>query len=122
MTPNMGWMRATRCRTCFSDIFEENLSRWFSDAQFQIAGALMTLILSNQDVEKLLTMRECIEVLEEVYVELSEGRGVNRRRSDCLVPSTRNDALYSLNSMYGVLPKLGIRAVPINSYIPTCPP
>jgi len=47
----------------FSDIFEENSSRWFFDAQFQIAGAFMTLILSNQDVEKLLTMRECIEVL-----------------------------------------------------------
>ena len=81
----------------------------------------MTLILSNQDVEKLLTMRECIEVLEEVYVELSEGRGVNRRRSDCLVPSTRNDALYSLKSMDGVIPKLGIGAVRIDSDIVTWP-
>ncbi len=105
----------------FSDIFEENSSRWFFDAQFQIAGAFMTLILSNQDVEKLLTMRECIEVLEEVYVELSEGRGVNRRRSDCLVPSTRNDALYSLKSMDGVIPKLGIGAVRIDSDIVTWP-
>jgi hypothetical protein len=100
---------------------EKNLSRWFSVAQFQIAGTLMTLILSNQDVEKLLTMRECIEVLEEVYVELSEGRGVNRRRSDCLVPSTRNDALYSLKSMDGVIPKLGIGAVRIDSDIVTWP-
>src|SRR6266851_8740924 len=105
----------------FSDIFEENSSRWFFDAQFQIAGAFMTLILSNQDVEKLLTMRECIEVLEEVYVELSEGRGVNRRRSDCLVPSTRSDALYSLKSMDGVIPKLGIGAVRIDSDIVTWP-
>jgi ornithine cyclodeaminase/alanine dehydrogenase-like protein (mu-crystallin family) len=45
----------------------------------------MTLILSNQDVENLLTMRECIDLLEEVYVELSEGRGANRCRWDCLV-------------------------------------
>src|SRR5260370_4757286 len=88
---------------------------------FKIAGALMTLILSNQDVEKLLTMRQCIEVLEEVYVELSEGRGVNRRRSDCLVSSTRNDALYSLKSMDGVIPKLGIGAVRIDSDIVTWP-
>ena len=36
----------------------------------------MTLILSNEDVEKLLTMPECIDVLEEAYVELAEGRGV----------------------------------------------
>ena len=40
----------------------------------------MTLILSNADVEKLLTMPECIEALEESYVELIEGRGVNRTR------------------------------------------
>ena len=35
----------------------------------------MTLILSNDDVEKLLTMRECIEVMQDAYVELAEGRG-----------------------------------------------
>ena len=81
----------------------------------------MTLILSNDDVEKLLTMRECIDVLEEVYVELSEGRGVNRIRSDCLVPSARSDALYSLKSMDGVIPKLGIGAVRIDSDIVTWP-
>ena len=46
------------------------------------AGAMaMTLILSNDDVEKLLTMHECIEVMEEAYVELADGRGVSRTRS-----------------------------------------
>ena len=81
----------------------------------------MTLILSNDEVEKLLTMHECIEVLEDAYVELSEGRGVNRVRSDCLVPSGRTDALYSLKSMDGVIPKLGIGAVRIDSDIVTWP-
>jgi len=81
----------------------------------------MTLILSNHDVEQLLTVRECIEVLEDVYVELSEGRGANRRRSDCLVPSARQDAVYSLKSMDGVIPKLGIGAVRIDSDIVTWP-
>src|SRR5436309_3192729 len=52
----------------------------------------MTLILSNDDVAKLLTMRECIDVLEDVYVELANGRGVNRVRSDCLVPSGQGGA------------------------------
>src|SRR6202521_5757647 len=81
----------------------------------------MSLILSNDDVAKLLTMRECIEVLEDAYVELSEGRGVNRVRSDCLVPSERKDALYSLKSMDGVIPKLGVGAVRIDSDIVTWP-
>jgi alanine dehydrogenase len=60
-------------------------------------------------------------VLEDVYNELSEGRGVNRIRSDCLVPSARDDALYSLKSMDGVIPKLGIGAVRIDSDIVTWP-
>jgi alanine dehydrogenase len=81
----------------------------------------MTLILSNDDVAKLLTMPECIEVMQEAYVELAEGRGVSRTRSDCFAPTTRPDALYSLKSMDGVVPKLGVGAVRINSDIITWP-
>jgi ornithine cyclodeaminase/alanine dehydrogenase-like protein (mu-crystallin family) len=81
----------------------------------------MTLILSNKDVEQLLTMRECIDVLEESYVELAHGRGLSRTRSDCLAPTARTDAHYSLKSMDGVIPKLGISSIRINSDIITMP-
>src|SRR5437763_510603 len=85
------------------------------------AALPMTLILSNSDVEKLLTMPECIGVLEEAYVELAEGRGVNRTRSDCITPTVNPDAVYGLKSMDGVIPKLGIGAIRINSDIVTFP-
>jgi len=81
----------------------------------------MTLILSNADVEKLLTMPECIEALEESYVELAEGRGVNRTRSDCITPTSNPNAIYGLKSMDGVIPKFGIGAIRINSDIITFP-
>src|ERR1700746_3487885 len=81
----------------------------------------MTLILSNDDVEKLLTMGECIAVMEGDYVELADGRGVSRPRSDWFTPTPRADALYSLKSMDGVAPKLGFDAVRINSDIVTWP-
>ncbi len=81
----------------------------------------MTLILSNDDAAKLITMPDCIAVLEEAYVELADGRGVSRTRSDCLTPTGREDALYSLKSMDGVVPKLGVGAVRINSDIVTWP-
>src|SRR5205823_7422603 len=81
----------------------------------------MTLILSNDDVAKLISMRECIDVMEEAYAELAEGRGVSRTRSDCFTPTRRPDALYSLKSMDGVIPKLGVSAVRINSDIITWP-
>ncbi len=81
----------------------------------------MTLILSNKDVEQLLTMSECIDVLEEAYLELAKGSGVSRTRSDCLTPTVREDAYYSLKSMDGVAPKLGIGAIRINSDIISMP-
>lgn len=81
----------------------------------------MTLILSNDDVAKLLTMPECIEVLEEAYVELAEGRGVNRIRSDCITATSNPEAVYGLKSMDGVIPKLGIGAIRINSDIVAFP-
>src|SRR5262249_40024513 len=64
---------------------------------------------------------ECIEVLEESYIELIEGRGVNRTRSDCITPTSRPDAVYGLKSMDGVIPKLGIGAIRIDSDVVTFP-
>jgi alanine dehydrogenase len=81
----------------------------------------MTLILSNDDVNKLITMPECIDALEEAYVELAEGRGITRTRSDCITPTQRPDAVYGLKSMDGVCPKLGVGAIRINSDIVTFP-
>ena len=82
----------------------------------------MTLILSNDDVERLLTMPDCIAALEDAYLELANGRGVSRQRSDCITPTTwRDDAVYGLKSMDGVVPKLGVGAIRINSDIITNP-
>ena len=81
----------------------------------------MTIILSNEDVADLLTMPECIHALEDAYRELAHGRGVNRRRSDTFAPTVRKDALYSLKSMDGIAPKLGVGAVRINSDIVSWP-
>ena len=82
----------------------------------------MTLILSNDDVERLLTMPDCIEALEEAYLEMAEGRGISRQRSDCITPTSYGqDAIYGLKSMDGVVPKLGVGAIRINSDIVTNP-
>src|SRR5258708_23831885 len=81
----------------------------------------LTQILSNEDVEKVLTLGECVAVMEEAYVELADGGGVSRTRSDCFTPTARADALYSLKSMEAVARKLGVGAVRINSDIVTWP-
>ena len=47
----------------------------------------MTLILSNEDVDKVLTMPDCIDILEDAYRDLHAGTALTRRRSDCLLLS-----------------------------------
>src|SRR5262249_52270621 len=59
--------------------------------------------------------------LEQAYVELAEGRGVTRTRSDCITPTANPNAVYGLKSMDGVIPKLGLGAIRINSDIVTFP-
>ena len=77
----------------------------------------MTLILSNDDIDRLLSMPDYIDILEEAYTELAAGRGVIRPRSDSLAPTARADAVYGLKSADGIAPKFGVGAVRINSDI-----
>jgi len=73
------------------------------------------LILSNDDVESLLTMTDCLQALEEAYTELAAGRAQNRPRTDLYTPTARRDAYYVFKSMEGVIPSMGIAALRINS-------
>ena len=72
----------------------------------------MTLILNNDQIADLVSMQDCVDVLEDAFVELAEGRGAYRRRSDICTPSTHpSGGMYALKSMDGVVPKLGVGAI-----------
>lgn len=82
----------------------------------------MTLILNNSQIADLVSMQDCIDVLEDAFIELAEGRGAYRRRSDICTPSTHpSGGMYALKSMDGVVPKLGVGAIRLNSDILTFP-
>lgn len=82
----------------------------------------MTLILSNDDVGRLLTVEECMAVMEPAYLELEAGQGINRTRSDSIIAHrTEKDAVYGLKSMDGVVPSLRVGAVRINSDVISWP-
>jgi alanine dehydrogenase len=81
----------------------------------------MTLLLSNEDVETALGMPDCLEAMEIAYRDLGLMHGANGIRSEVLTPTLRDDALYSLLTMSGVIPRFGIGAVRINSDILTWP-
>jgi len=79
------------------------------------------LLLSNDEIDRLLTMAECVDVLDTAYRELAAGRATDRRRSDSFVQTSRPGALYSLKSMDGIAPAFGVGAVRINSDVVTWP-
>src|SRR5882724_11656825 len=81
----------------------------------------MTLLLSNEDVEAALQMPDCLEAMEIAYRDLGTMQGANGLRSEVLTPTSREDALYSLLTMSGVVPRFGIGAVRIDSDILTWP-
>ena len=81
----------------------------------------MTLLLSNEEVEDLLTMPACLSAMEEAYRDLGQGLGVNGVRSEMLAPTERDDGLYALLTMGAVIPRFKVGAVRINSDILSWP-
>ena len=82
----------------------------------------MTLLLTNEEVDRLLDMRECLDVLEDAYRELGQGIGVTRTVSQVFTPTRHSeDALYSFKSMDGVAPFLDVAAIRLTSEILTWP-
>jgi ornithine cyclodeaminase/alanine dehydrogenase-like protein (mu-crystallin family) len=79
------------------------------------------LLLTNEDVEPLLTMPECIETIEQAWKAFGEGKAVDIPRQDAIVPNSRENAAYDLKTMSGSWPGAGIAAIRLNSDIVTWP-
>lgn len=76
----------------------------------------MALILTNEDVEQVLTMKDCVSVVEEAFIDLGRGSGVNIPRTDVLIPSARSAGLtYYPKIMAGATRRSGVFAIRINS-------
>jgi ornithine cyclodeaminase/alanine dehydrogenase-like protein (mu-crystallin family) len=73
------------------------------------------LILSNDDVEKLLLIEECIAVLQDAYRDVAAKRALSRPRSDIYMPASMPDANYIFKTMEGAFPSGGVVALRLNS-------
>jgi alanine dehydrogenase len=76
---------------------------------------MMALLLTNKDVENVLSMARCIEVLEIAYRELGQGRAANVPRCDILSPMSEQGTYHALKTMSGSVPALGAAAVRLDS-------
>jgi alanine dehydrogenase len=78
-------------------------------------------VLSNEDIDQLLTMPECISVMEEMYRDYANGQALLVPRIDNLSPSSEPGAYYAFKQMGGAWPRRQVQALRINSDIITHP-
>src|SRR5258706_2203122 len=74
------------------------------------------LILSNDEIEKILPVGACLDVLEEAYRDLGNGMAATVPRYDVFSPTKTNE-FYEYKTMSGVLPGRGIAALRLNSSV-----
>ncbi len=79
------------------------------------------LILSNEEIERLLTMRECIDILREMNADLAQDQTLTMPRVDNIAPCSQADGYYAFKYMGGVWPRHSIVALRLNSDIITHP-
>jgi len=73
------------------------------------------IILNNEEVGALLSMENCLRLLESAYQEQAQGTAVNRPRSDLYLPATTNDGVYCFKTMEGALSRQKVVALRLNS-------
>ena len=78
----------------------------------------MTLLLTNEEVEKALTPQDAIAATESIYRELAEGLAVNRPRTQTYLPAESKEHPgfhYRFKSQEGSSPQSGVWALRITS-------
>ncbi len=75
------------------------------------------IVLTNEDVEKLLDMRECIAALEQAYGDLGRQEAADIPRQDLLVGNSRPGAVHAFKTMSGSWPRKSVCALRLNSDI-----
>lgn len=74
----------------------------------------MTLLLANEDVRELLSMRACIDALEAAFGDYADGAAVNRPRSHTYT-DLGEGRHYLFKTMDGSLPRAGVHALRLSS-------
>jgi ornithine cyclodeaminase/alanine dehydrogenase-like protein (mu-crystallin family) len=73
------------------------------------------IILNNEEISVLLSMENCLRLLEKAYKELAQGTAVNRPRSDLYLPATTSGGIYCFKTMEGGLTQEKVVALRLNS-------
>ena len=71
----------------------------------------MTIVITDDDVRRLLSMEECIEAMRVAFADFAEGRAANMPRMRYSVDTATPDKRYLANIQAGAVPSYGVAAV-----------
>ena len=77
----------------------------------------MTLIITDEDVKRLLPMQDCIEAMRVAFSDLATGAAVNRPRMRYLAKHPDPERKYLANVHVGAVPSYGIACVRAGSQV-----
>lgn len=86
----------------------------------------MTLLLTNEDTERVLTMADTIGVLEQLYGDLGTGSAVYRGRTDLFTPTVAEigadvPAAHQFKTLDGAVPRLQAASIRVTSDVVAFP-
>lgn len=79
------------------------------------------LVLSNEEIARLLSIEECMAALEPMYRDYARGAALRSPRTDNIAPNSHPGGYYAFKHMGGTWPAQGIQALRINSDVITHP-
>jgi len=78
----------------------------------------MTWLLNNDDVAQVLTIDDCLEVLEDTFRDYAQGKAVNRPRAHNYAPIGESpQTWYMFKTMDAVVPRYGVGGIRLTSDI-----
>jgi alanine dehydrogenase len=77
----------------------------------------MPIIITDDDVKRLLPMKDCIEAMRVAFRDLSTGSAVNRPRMRYVAEHPDSDRKYFANIHVGAVPSYGVACVRAGSHI-----
>jgi alanine dehydrogenase len=75
------------------------------------------LLLTNNDVEQVLTMADCVGVLRRFFEEEGKGQVLTRQRTESWLPHRQTDTFYQCKTMEGGVPYIGKYVIRIDSNV-----
>jgi ornithine cyclodeaminase/alanine dehydrogenase-like protein (mu-crystallin family) len=86
----------------------------------------MTLLLSNDDATKVLTMAKSVDALENLYKDLGSGSAVYRGRTDLFAPTVAEigadvPAAHQFKTLDGAIPRLQVASIRVTSDVVAFP-